>query len=180
MSSQNSINNTSSTFTSTSTIIAATGITAGNDIIANGIFDVQGLTFDGTNVLSQFTDVTSWTPVLTFGASGTTGITYTEQTGHYFRLGSLVFIRCNIELSSKGTSTGAATIAGLPLAVVGTVSFHFAWNELTYSTMAHARCATGVTAISLYESASGGTNTTLQDTDFVDTTILQINGFYSV
>lgn len=56
----------------------------------------------------------TWTPVLVFGV-GSTGITYTTQQGRYTKLGRTVTIRFEINLSSKGSSTGEASITGLPL-----------------------------------------------------------------
>jgi hypothetical protein len=50
---------------------------------------------------------------LNFGGA-TTGITYTTQTGTYVRIGSLMYVQFSIELSSKGSATGNASITGLP------------------------------------------------------------------
>ena len=55
----------------------------------------------------------TWTPAITFGG-GNTGITYTTQTGQYTVIGNLLIATFNIALSSKGSSTGAAAIGGLP------------------------------------------------------------------
>lgn len=57
-----------------------------------------------------------WTPALTFGGAST-GITYTTQHGLYTRVGDLVFLECDIRLSSKGSATGNAVITGLPFPV---------------------------------------------------------------
>jgi hypothetical protein len=57
----------------------------------------------------------TWTPVLVFG-SGSTGITYSTQQGTYTKVGRTVTIRFEISLSSKGSSTGEASITGLPFA----------------------------------------------------------------
>lgn len=55
----------------------------------------------------------TWTPRIEFGGA-TTGITYTTQTGQYRKIGSRVWIAAQIVLSSKGSATGNATIAGVP------------------------------------------------------------------
>ena len=57
----------------------------------------------------------TWTPTLNF-AGGTTGITYSTQTGIYVKVGQLVAVQCNITLSNKGSSTGGVSrhIAVLP------------------------------------------------------------------
>jgi hypothetical protein len=62
---------------------------------------------------------TNWTPSLQFGTvGGNVGMTGT-QTGLYVRMGSLVQIWCDINLTNKGTSTGDAFITGLPFNVGG-------------------------------------------------------------
>lgn len=61
-------------------------------------------------------DEGAWTPILTFGG-GSTGIAYTTQTGRYTKIGRLVSIEGEIQLSSKGSSTGTAAITGLPFTV---------------------------------------------------------------
>lgn len=55
----------------------------------------------------------TWTPTLTFGG-GSTGITYSEQSGKYLKIGQLVFVKSRITLTSKGSSTGQALVTGLP------------------------------------------------------------------
>jgi len=73
----------------------------------------DGVSFDdGTNVLASYSNST-FTPALEFGG-GNTGITYDGQVGTYFRIGDVIFITCRISLTNKGSSTGSATITGLP------------------------------------------------------------------
>lgn len=65
---------------------------------------------------SDLTDVTSgtWTPVLQFGGNSV-GITYSIQQASYYAIGKLFTTTFQLNLTSKGTSTGIATIAGLPV-----------------------------------------------------------------
>ena len=49
-----------------------------------------------------------WTPVL----AGS--VTYASRNGRYIKMGNLVWITCDIKLSSKGSTTAALTITGLP------------------------------------------------------------------
>ena len=58
----------------------------------------------------------NWTPVLSFGG-GTTGISYNNRDGSYVRIGRQVTLNWTIQLGSKGSSTGAATVTGLPFDV---------------------------------------------------------------
>ena len=56
----------------------------------------------------------NWTPSLNFGGNAV-GMTYaTPPLGRYTRIGRTVFATGSLTLSVKGSSTGAATIAGLP------------------------------------------------------------------
>jgi len=55
----------------------------------------------------------TFTPTLSFGGAST-GITYDYQEGAYTRIGNVCHVAILINLSSKGTSTGAAKIEGLP------------------------------------------------------------------
>ena len=66
----------------------------------------------GGDVLAYY-DESTWTPTLVFGV-GSTGITYSTRAGTYTRIGRTVTIRFEILLSSKGSSTGEASITGLP------------------------------------------------------------------
>jgi hypothetical protein len=54
-----------------------------------------------------------FTPVLSFN-SGSTGITFSERQGNFTRIGNRVVFDIYIVLTSKGTSTGAVGIGGIP------------------------------------------------------------------
>ena len=60
----------------------------------------------------------SWTPQLKFGGNSV-GITYQGgfPYGSYYRIGPIVFAEWGIWLGSKGSSTGAAAICGLPFPI---------------------------------------------------------------
>jgi hypothetical protein len=77
-----------------------------------------GITFPATqsastdaNTLDDYEEG-AWTPALFFTAD--TGIGYTIRDGRYTKVGRIVTVAFTIVLSSKGSSTGGATIAGLP------------------------------------------------------------------
>lgn len=90
---------------------------------ADGVLNVKkrldaeaGLSFDGgTNVLSAYESGT-FTPVYQ-AASGSPSITYLTQTGHYTRIGRVVFVFIRLGTSAF-TAAGAVAmrIAGLPFA----------------------------------------------------------------
>jgi hypothetical protein len=64
------------------------------------------------NTLDDYEEGT-WTPVLAFGGASV-DLTYFAQAGSYTKIGDRVTITGYIAVNSKGTSTGAATITGLP------------------------------------------------------------------
>jgi hypothetical protein len=86
------------------------------------------------NVVTTATFVakTSWTPTVSFGG-GSTGITYTVQSGIYQQIGNIVFFSLDITLNSKGSSTGQMAIGGWPVAQSGTAGSHFlaSWGGST-------------------------------------------------
>lgn len=56
----------------------------------------------------------SWTPLIKFGGAST-GVTYGAATaGRYTKIGRTVTVSCMCTLTSKGSSTGSATLEGLP------------------------------------------------------------------
>lgn len=75
-----------------------------------------GITYPATqsdssnaNTLDDYEEGT-WTPALNFGG-GSSGITYNNTRGVYTKIGSVVTVHGFFELSSKGSSTGNATIS---------------------------------------------------------------------
>jgi hypothetical protein len=97
----------------------------------------------------------------------------------------MVFINFNIALSSKGSSTGNAQIAGLPLSAAGT-------DIISISYFAHAAldalftlpgCYTAATTLQLFESSpnTGANNTAmLTDTNFSNNSNIYASGFYFI
>lgn len=61
----------------------------------------------------------TFTPELQFGGAST-GITYSTRAGKYTRVGNVIHWAITLDLTSKGTATGNATISGLPYVNYGT------------------------------------------------------------
>ena len=55
----------------------------------------------------------TWTPQIQFGGAAV-GITYSKQVGLYTIVGGLVYYQFEITLSSQGSSTGQASLVGIP------------------------------------------------------------------
>ncbi len=72
------------------------------------------------NTLDDYEEGT-WTPTFTTTGTPPTGVTYSNQIGHYTRIGNLISIWVNMTLTSKGTGgTGNGRINGLPFSVAST------------------------------------------------------------
>ena len=125
----------------------------------------------------------TWTPQLLFGYNGS-GITYTTQSGQYTRIGNMLWVTGVIVLTSKGTATGLATIAGLPVAVAGISStlscLSFSLGASVSATSALA--VTGGSSINLYYTPAAGAATYSQmtNTEFGNSSILYFSGVYKV
>ena len=81
----------------------------------------------GGNLLNDYEEGT-FTPSISFN-SGTTGIAYTTQSGHYTKIGNLVTCIFEIQLSNKGSSTGYMRIHGLPFTVERRGSFNLGYYD---------------------------------------------------
>jgi hypothetical protein len=143
---------------------------------------VTSITFGSGNALNTYVQGT-FIPVLAFGGSST-GITYNMQQGEYTQIGNIVYFAININLSSKGSASGGATISGLPVAAGGIVADfpipHFANLTLSANfTMPEWQVGVSGTSGNLYQFGSGqGDSSNLLDTNFANNTVLGFAGFY--
>jgi len=133
----------------------------------------------GGNTLDDYEEGT-FTPALSFGG-GTTGITYSAQVGRYEKIGKICWIEARIVLTSKGSSTGAAIITGLPFTANAIAN-----NAVgaIFDAMAVGIVSMPVAAVVLNTTTAlpsvmiTGTNTGLADTDFTGTSVVNLGGFY--
>ena len=83
-----------------------------------------GITFNGDTAADNRLDdyeEGSWTPSISFGG-GTTGLSVSLQSGHYTKIGNLVYIKAHFLITNVGSSTGHARITGLPFTTTATPS----------------------------------------------------------
>jgi hypothetical protein len=131
-----------------------------------------GLAF-ANETLSTY-DEGTFTPGIAFGG-GTTGITYAEQVGIYVKIGQFVWVCVNVTLSNKGSSTGNATITGMPFtsmnsaahratAPVRSTSVNLDTAGSLYTLLALLDANT--TAANLYETGDNVTFATITEADF--------------
>lgn len=164
---------------------------AGGETVAEAdqiAFDTGASGLSSANVqgaIDQLQVSGPWVPELQFGGA-TTGISYTARDGHYYQIGAVVVVTGTIELSSKGTATGDATLGGLPEAAAD----NLAGTGIEGGGIAQvAQNLTGVNGgismtvegseLHLYEDdGAGGGSTQLTDSTFTDTTILRFFAVY--
>ena len=94
-----------------------------------------------TSQLLNWYEEGTWTPSLLFGG-GNTGMTYTVQSGNYVRMGKLVYVVTRILLSAVGSSTGTATVAGLPFTSGATGTNYGSGGSVFSANMAGAAIGT--------------------------------------
>ncbi len=82
--------------------------------------DAGGSGTSSSNTLDSYEEG-AWTPDIKINDS-TTGITYTARSADYVKIGKLVFVNGDIQLSDKGSSSGSVIISGLPFTVADRTS----------------------------------------------------------
>lgn len=123
----------------------------------------------------------TFTPVLAFGGASV-GITYTTQIGVYSRIGNVVTITLQLLLSNKGSSTGNASITGLPFAARAGSGFHsfsvVPGYTFTGIPIVYLQQASSTLNFQAYSVAGAASNIT--DTAFTNTSLVIISGSYLV
>ncbi len=126
----------------------------------------------------------TWTPALNFGGNAV-GMSYAAPpAGRYTRIGRIVFASGSLMLSAKGSSVGAATIAGLPFAAAddgipqsGLVGLASGVSAMTGVVI--AVLAANTDQLSLYQSANGSA-AALTDSNFPSGAALAFSVTYDV
>jgi len=164
-------------------------ITTGNVVMATsgkGI-DFAAKTPDGSGtvgseILNDYEEGT-WTIGLTFGG-GNTGLTTALNTGRYTKIGRQVTVCGRLELSNKGSSTGAAAITGLPFSIASgndsqqAASFRF--NGVSYTGAFQGYGGVSSTSINLEQISEAGSPTDITNSNFSNATSIQISFTYTV
>ena len=137
----------------------------------------------GVYVEDVFRRQGTWIPQLRFG-NGTTGIIYGTQKGYYQRIGKFIYFTMEINLTSKGTDTGSATISGFPLesAVALGSTFSVSVNAMDSALGGQyiaARMLDAATQISILD-LFAGVASPLLDTDFGNTSLIIMSGVVGV
>ena len=130
------------------------------------------------NTLDDYEEGT-WTMGISFGG-GTTGITYSANTGYYTKIGNIVTRSGSVQFSNKGSSTGDALITGLPFTVGYSAAVSFSFYLITFANQFMGYANASTTTIMLMEITEAGTRTTLTNADFQDTSQIILNCTYRI
>ena len=171
---------TALTINSTSNLVLKGGTAA-----ANGV----GVTFPATQVASSDANCLddyeegTWTIGLKFGGASV-GLTTSADTGRYTKVGRQVSISGTVQLSNKGSSTGSATITGLPFGV-GTNNEAYAAANLRLSGISYtgafqAFVANATPVIYIEQISILGAVTDLTDSNYTNSSSMMFNLTYTV
>lgn len=157
----------------------------GGTVSVGALFDISASTagqikFPATqnasadaNTLDDYEEGT-WTPSISFGG-GTTGITYNSRVGRYLKIGRVVTAQGYVQLTSKGSSTGAANLTSLPFTSVNVsnayttviISYYNAFSSLNYFLSAYVN--TNATTCVFVQGSNTGGVTAITDGNFTNT-----------
>jgi hypothetical protein len=169
-----------------STAKFGTGIAVGGATPRTGgiAFPATAVAVADVNTLDDYEEG-SWTPDLQFGGAKV-GITYTSgyQTGKYIKIGTMVTVTGVIVLTSKGSSNGSATIAGLPFTNANANGAYtpclLHYDKITFANQHQEKILPNVSYISLQEVTEAGVLTDLIDADFANDSTILISATYFV
>lgn len=151
-----------------------------------------GVTFPATqsastnaNTLDDYEEG-SWTVGIAFGGAST-GITYSNTTDQskYVRIGRQVTCVGYVALTSKGSSTGTATITGLPFTVAadepnyGGIAIGY-FSNITFADFIMGRTVAGATSIALAEVTNAGVDSNITNADFANDSFMRFTLTYFI
>jgi hypothetical protein len=124
-----------------------------------------------TSQLLNWYEEGDWTPTIAFGGASAAQ-TYAIQNGYYTRIGNLVTVTGRAAFTAKGSSTGDASITGLPFTVANNAAANSAaslrFSAITFAGQAQASAQLNTTNILFSEVSEAGAVTALTHADFTD------------
>jgi hypothetical protein len=165
----------------TITLADATGtmVVSGTTPSLNGItFPATQVASAGANTLDDYEEGT-WTPGISFGGASA-GVTFNSTTGNYVKIGQLLFVNFRVDMSSKGSSTGAARITGVPFILNGTNTLGAMagislsdTDNLTFTANLIGGAVSNASELYLGRLVSGSTAVIFTNTEFANNTVLR-------
>jgi hypothetical protein len=148
--------------------------------------DSQGIKFGtdtaAANALDDYEEGT-WTMGVSFGGASV-DVTTSSNAGTYTKIGRQVTVNGYLVLTSKGSSTGAARITGLPFTLggsggnYGAASLYF--DKITFTNQFSGYGVISTTTISLEESTILGVTSLITDADFANNSSIVLSLTYFV
>jgi len=164
----------------------------GDQTIVNGNLVIgtagQGIDFSinpaapgATSELLNDYETGTWSGGISFGGA-TTGITYSNFAGYYTKIGNVVTVSCYINMSNKGSATGAARITGLPFTSTSPANTYAApalwFSNLTFLGQVCGYVNVADTTIDLFQTTELGAASALTNTNFANNTAFILNLTY--
>lgn len=132
------------------------------------------------NTLDDYEEGT-FTITLEFGGASV-GVVYDVRAGMYTKVGNVVTVTGNLNLSSKGSSVGDAVLTGLPFTVKnvnsGSSPVNIDIELITFADSPQAIIFQNTDSIVLTEVSNGGTRTTLTNDNFGNDSRIFFSGTY--
>jgi len=160
-------------------------------LVASGLISANGgqIKFPATanpsadaNTLDDYEEGT-WTPLIRFGGASV-GQTYSVQDGAYTKVGNKVTVTAQLLLTAKGSSTGDATITGLPFTCANGNAYYSVTSNYTsgidFEDALMGRVGINSTTILLSETTNAGAVTNLDNTDFVNNSRIFFSATYFI
>ena len=150
------------------------------------ILSSGGITFNGdtaaANALDDYEEGT-WTMGVAFGGASV-GVTYSNNTGTYTKIGRKVTVSGYMALANKGSSTGIVRITGLPFTIQNSISHYSCaslWlNNVTFANQYNSVGAIGTTNIAIEEITEAGVVTQITNSDFANNSEVIVSFTYFV
>jgi hypothetical protein len=161
---------------------ATTNVNLGSNTIATSgiVFPATQITSADPNTLDDYEEG-NWTIGLTFGG-GSTGLTTTNNAGKYIKIGNKVTVTGYLQLSNKGSSTGAAVITGLPFAVInalgGLSAASFWLGQITFLNYFQSIANNNTTKLELFQITNLGVRSAIDNTNFANNTDIVLSLTY--
>jgi hypothetical protein len=135
----------------------------------------------GTSELLADYEEGTWTPGISFGGASV-GVTFTGTSGFYTKVGNVVTVSCYANMSSKGTSIGAARITALPFTCANSTAAYAApallFTNITYLGQVSGYVNINDNTIDLFQTTELGVASALLNTNFANNTSIIINLTY--
>jgi hypothetical protein len=158
-------------------------LSTGNLVIGTAGKGIDFTATSGAGTSELFADYEegNWTPGISFGGASV-GVTFIGTSGFYTKVGNVVTVSCYSNMSSKGTSVGAARITALPFTCANSTAAYAAaalfFTNITYLGQVSGYVNINDNTIDLFQTTELGVATALTNTNFANNTAIIINLTY--